>query len=392
MIGKPALVAPFVRTLGVLAGGDHEVLFRTAQRLLQVDEPATRVRRLFEAIRIMASLSADEAQLLAREQHAAIVQWALEVRAAGGGLVSWDEPSVCAAFLERLTSLHVPRSLEPGAEPTGTDEHNLALLLSDFDTLMPDVNELDVIIGHFDRALRRATANPQAGLSRAVVLRDRARFFLEKEETTLARADYRALLQLEGGAGSELLDLRDLRAAGGVIERTPIDSEEPTLLEREAAAESFAVSRQLVRRPAWTSVTAGLRLADLIDLAERARWSRLPGVLEQALSFFDGLPAEVSEEVPQAPENAPWAGLAGDPDRLAKLVTERDALSAVLAALREAEETPVDDPAPPIDGPADESDGGDVPPAPGDDPAPKPPVEDPPGSSEKGGESSGGDA
>ncbi|MCA8981487.1 MAG: hypothetical protein H6831_15540 [Planctomycetes bacterium] len=327
VIGNPALVASMVRTLGVLANGDHELLFQSADRLLRVDEPATRVRRLGDAIRMMASLSNEEAQLLAREQHAALVEWAMELRAAGGALVTWDEPSICAAFLQRLTALHVPRSLEPGAQPTGAQEHRLALLLSDLNTLLPGTVPNEEILGHFERALADATARPDAGLSTAIVLRDRARFHLENESPSLARDDYRALFALDDGADTARLDLRDLRAAGELIELVPVNPAAPSLADREAAREAFGVSQRLVERPAWTSETAGLRLADLVDLAERARWSRDADVLRSALAAFDGLPPAAGETPPQAPAGAPWAGLASDPARLAKLLAERDALA-----------------------------------------------------------------
>ncbi len=328
VVGNPAVVAALVRTLGVLAGGDHELTFTSAERLLSVDEPATRVRRLVDAIRLTAGLSDEEAQMLAREQHAAIVQWAMELRASGGGLVAWDEPSICAAFLQRLTSLHVPRSLQPGAAPTAVDEHRLALLLSDLNTVLPGAVSQDEILDHFELALEGAA--PGTGDARAVVLRDRARFHLDSESPARARADYRSLLEMEGGAEAARLDLRDLRAAGELIERVPADPAQPTRAESDAAREAFSVSRLLVARPAWTSETAGLRMADLVDLAERARWSRDPAVVDEALTLFRGLPDALPEGTPPPtpPAGARWGGLATDPARLAKLVTEREALTA----------------------------------------------------------------
>lgn len=330
VVGNPAVVGSLVRTLGVLAGGDHELTFTSAERLLSVDEPATRVRRLGDAIRLTAGLSDEEAQMLAREQHAAIVQWAMELRASGGGLVAWDEPSICAAFLQRLTALHVPRSLQPGAEPTGVDEHRLALLLSDLNTVLPGAVSQDEILGHFELALADAAERPDAGQERAVVLRDRARFHLDSESPTLARADYRTLLEMEGGAEAARLDLRDLRAAGELIERVPADPTRPTRAESDAAREAFSVSRRLVARPAWTSETAGLRMADLVDLAERARWSRDPAVLDEALTLFRGLPDALADGTPPPtpPAGARWGGLATDATRLSRLVAERDALTA----------------------------------------------------------------
>lgn len=333
VIGNPALVASMVRTLGVLANGDHELLFQAADRLLRVDEPATRVRRLIDAVRLMASLSSEEAQLLAREQHAAVIEWAMELRAAGSGLVTWDEPNACAAFLKRLTTLHVPRSMEPGVSPTGAQEHRLALLLSDLNTLLPGTVPLAEILVHFERALADADARPEAGLSTAVVLRDRARFHLDNESPSLARNDYRAVFALEDGADSARLDLRDLRAAGDLIERIPTNPAAPSLADREAAREAFGVSQRLVERPAWTSETAGLRLADLVDLAERARWSRDAGVLKTAVDVFAGLPEVAGETPPQPPVGALWAGLAIDSGRLAKLLSERDELAALFATI-----------------------------------------------------------
>lgn len=374
VVGNPALVASMVRTLGVLANGDHELLFQSADRLLRVEEPATRVRRLIDAIRLMASLSDDEAQLLAREQHAALVEWAMELRAAGGALVTWDEPSICAAFLQRLTTLHVPRSLEPGAQPTGAQEHQLALLLSDLNTLLPGTVPIEEILGHFERALADANQRPEAGLSTAIVLRNRARFHLENESPSLARDDYRTLFALEDGADSARLDLRDLRAAGELIELVPTNPLAPSLTDREAAREAFGVSLRLVERPAWTSETAGLRLADLVDLAERARWSRDAELLQRALAAFDGLPLAAGDTPPQPPPGALWAGLAGDPARLTKLLAERDALAELFALV------PVTPPieAPPDDqlAPDDETEGDPTGDPETDDPAPDPP-EDP---------------
>jgi hypothetical protein len=374
VIGNPALVSSMVRTLGVLAGGDHELLFESSERLLRVEEPATRVRRLIDAIRLMASLSNDEAQLLAREQHEALVEWAMELRAAGSGLVTWDAPTICAAFLQRLTTLHVPRSMQPGVPATGAQEHRLALLLTDLNTLLPGTVPIDEILGHFERALADAEARPEAGLSTTIVLRDRARFHLENESPSLARADYRALFALEDGAESARLDLRDLRAAGELIERIPGNPAAPSLSDREAASEAFGVSQRLVERPAWTSETAGLRLADLVDLAERARWSRNAEVLQIALEAFAGLPEVAGDTPPQSPTDSLWAGLATDPQRLAKLLAERDSLAALFATVPPSTELP-----------GNSTDESTTPETPEDengpettDPPPDPPIDPPP--------------
>lgn len=376
VIGNPALVAAMVKTLGVLAAGDQDLTYQSAARLLRVEEPATRVRRLIDAIRMMASLSPEGAQLLAREQHAALVEWAMELRAAGSGLVTWDEPATCAAFLQRLTTLHVPRSLEPGAQPTGAQEHRLALLLSDLNTLLPGTVPSEEILAHFERALADANARPDAGPSTAIVLRDRARYHLENEAPALARADYRALFLLEGGADTARLDLRDLRAAGELIERIPLNPAAPTIQDREASREAFGVSQRLVERPAWTSETAGLRLADLVDLAERARWSRDANVIQAALAAFDGLPPVAGETPPQAPAGSLWSGLGSDPQRLAKLLAERDALADLFAQVPES--APLDPLPAPNQSTADstvadtEAESNDPPPDPAIEPDPAP--------------------
>jgi len=376
VIGNPALVSSMVRTLGVLAGGDHELLFESANRLLRVEEPATRVRRLIDGIRLMASLSDDEAQLLAREQHAALVEWAMELRAAGSGLVTWDSPSSCAAFLQRLTTLHVPRSMQPGVPATGAQEHRLALLLTDLNTLLPGTVPIDEILGHFERALADAEARPEAGLSTAIVLRDRARFHLENESPSLARADYRALFALEDGADSARLDLRDLRAAGELIERIPGNTALPSLTDREAAREAFGVSQRLVERPAWTSETAGLRLADLVDLAERARWARDLGVLQLALEVFAGLPEAAGDTPPQAPVGSFWAGLATDPQRLAKLLAERDLLAELFTTVEPS--IPIEVPGDSTEVEGDPETGDDENGTESTDTPPNPPIDPPP--------------
>ncbi|MCB9915006.1 MAG: hypothetical protein H6828_07640 [Planctomycetes bacterium] len=353
--GGPAGVAQLVQTARRLSDGDAALRLAAAERLLQVPNDANRVSRLREALSLVAELDEVAAAALPPAGHAAIAAWARELRQSGGALPGG------AAFLRRLIDVHVAACLAAPDADGANLEHLQALFLTDLLALDAEAVEPAQVLAHFERALQAAVAAGRTA-QRLLVLRDRARFHLLQGQEALALADYRAVFAAELGvtpAGPSILDLADLRRGGDLIAASTNPEDDPES-DARTAREALHVSTALLRREAWASEPAAVRLRDLRDLAQRALRSRTLEALDLAAAALLELPplppppaeGEAAPELPPSPEGAPWAGLLEDRAAHQALLADAEALATLRATLvGEAEAQVRPETAPPVETP-----------------------------------------
>jgi len=371
--GGPAIISRLVQTLTGLAKSDTDRLVRSAVRLLAVDNEGTRVLRLREALKMVAALDEGAAANLGAERDHAIVLWADELRRAAGSVPGGKE------FLARLVTVHLPNCLESAERRTPDLAHARALFLSDWIAADPSAGQADQVLAHFAEALELAI-EVDDGEIRALVLRDRARFHLSREDQALALADYRTLFATEipttfiqpteaatPGLDS-VLELGDLRRGAELLVGAD-PGQETAALALEATRVYFA----LVSRPTWKREPAAVRVQDLRDLAERALAAGDLESLAAVALQLEALPALPPEPVegqdaaatPATPEGVLWSGLLETREDHAALLELDDRLKGRIRALQTPSEPPA---APPANG-EEESD------SPAEE-SPPPPVDD----------------
>jgi len=371
--GDAGRVAELATTLRALAAGDGALVFKSAERLVAIAGEATRMRRLREALGLVAALVHDQALRLTTAQHAAIVAWALELRSAGASRLEIE--GAAASFLRRLVDVHVSQSVPPGGNGKGALSYTTALFSADLLAVDPSAMDPALVEGHFAAALAHAVAQPAATPgapsgepTEVLVLRDWARHRLARDDRPGALEKVRELFAARARAaaaaaarGAEppaaLLELTDLRAAGELL-AVPVSTAREAA--RAAAREACAVSLELVGRPAWRRETVGVRHKDLAALAERARRSQEPAAVQSALALFAGLPPLPPEGGPPPPNgeghpDAPWSGLLAERARHAELLAMADGLRALELELAGPAPAPVE-----AGAPGGAGDGGDT--------------------------------
>lgn len=328
---SPASISALSSTLEALSGGDAASQVRGAARLLAVDDEATRILRLREALAVIARLAPESLAVLSAQQNHEIVSWATELRAAAGALPGGE------AFLGRLNRHHLPACLV-GDEGRDVRElaHVQALLLSDWIEANAEAGQAIEVLGHFERAFAYAVET-QDGAARALVLRDRARFQLARNESKAAMADYRALFaselpkEVDGVIpDSSVLELRDLRQGSELLIGQIGASPDLAGLAREA----WTVSMLLVRDPNWSLEPAAVRAQDLRDLVERCLLLEDKDLLEGVFGLFREIPdlpapsveGQEPTELPPEPEGVLWSGLLEDSQRHGQLLELRQRL------------------------------------------------------------------
>lgn len=364
----PGRLSEIAAAARALARGEPILLYRSAARLVAVEDEATQVRRLQLALGLVAELPSEAAAALPVERQREIVGWAQRFRSAGGSTAQISTPP--RDFLTRLVRVHLPAARAGLAADADTYIYANAQLLADLWSVAPGEVLVAEVEAAFRTSLEHALARPDL-LDPARVRRGRARFLFAAGKQAEALADYRAVEELERGAAAageasskpSVLELADLReaasAAAQLRESAPAESRPPAGL-------AFDFSLLLVGRQAWLSEPAALRMQDLRDLVERAARSRDPGRVRRALELFAGL----SSPLPPAPEGSPpgplhapgseptglFAGLGDERARAEELVQLRDRLRAIESA-PPAEPPPGTPPAPQPGGPP-ESAGG----------------------------------
>jgi outer membrane biosynthesis protein TonB len=393
-------VTELVSTLRSMAGDHAAPVFAIGARLVALEDPATRVRRVREAVGLVAGLSHDRAIELAADEHAAVLDWALELRAAGSALAEVGGGG--GTFPRRLVDVHAPLSVAPGGRGGASLSYVSALLLADLVSDGAEQAEVARVGELFEAALAQAREG-SAGVRPELVLRDRARFLHARGDGAGALAAWREVLEAEfravaadpRGAPPSVLELSDLRDAAERMAAVEV-SDEAAL--RAAAGEAFGVSLTLVERPAWRNETVVIRGRDLLDLGRRAVANGDPARQAHALGLLEGLPLPPAEGEP-APTPAAdaggalWAGLLGDRERHLALLTLAGRLSDLLGERPAPEPEPEPEPAPepelepapePVPEPDPEPAPAPVPepepePEPGPTPDPAPPREPVPG-------------
>lgn len=291
----PALRTRLVATLTTLVDGDAVRRVRIARRLLALDDPTSRVRRLQQALELVAALDPQAARSLAPADHADIVRWARELRAASGGPLALPEDGT--GLLHQLIEIHVPGASAAQGQPDAASVETLALFLADLYKREPEAVAVEEVLARFDEALALARERPDGALSPGLVLRDRARFLVAAGDADAALADYRAAIEQdrartpEEGAvpGWLSLDLSDLRTLADLLAREGTPA---------AAREAAGVLERLLARPAWRQEPPAVRLQDLRRLTEHALASADPDLVSAAREFLAGLPPLPAEGAP----------------------------------------------------------------------------------------------
>lgn len=314
----PAGLTRLANTIRSLSGKDAIHLVKSIARLVAVHDGDTRVARLREALAAVAALPLDSLGGLEAADHHLVVLWSMEMRGAAGSVPGGAE------FLSRLLSQHIPGC---GGLPELVNApelaHVRALFLSDLLPLDPSAVAPAEVVEEFARALSLSESEKERARHQ-LILRDRARYHLNRSENGAASQDYLDLLSAELPALeaqeapiANLLDQRDLRRAGALFapEVTAEEGEGDAIPRRPRLA--WRASLVLVRQDVWKVEPVALRAQDLRDLVDRAIALADLSVIESALVVLSKLPplpepvaeGEPAPALPQAPEGALWAGL-----------------------------------------------------------------------------------
>ncbi len=274
------------RCLRALVGGDGEAARIAAERLAWdrrgevPSEAPSPLDRLRAALDVATGPPAAAVAAWPAADHSRVVGWALECLEGGVAL----EPEV----LDRLIAVH----LENASGLAPLDGARLWVAR-------------DLV--RRERGLERDVAGVNA-LLEGILSQSQ-----DRREAVLLRARWR---MVAGEAQAALVDWRELLFPGDVANAKSGLAPADLRLARDAfAAEPQRAARValfLVDDPAWMALDPGVRLADLLAMADLALASKNEGLLRAAMHRLEGVP-QPSEDgadttLPEAPPGAAWAG------------------------------------------------------------------------------------
>ena len=346
-------LAEMTGVLRQVAKDDLTSLFSVASRIVAVQDDKSKVSRTRRAILLIADQDEERARALAAGQHEAICTWALDLHAFGVefGDLGTDGKDIRS----RLLDVHVEAAAAGGELKPWRALHLRALLQAS--RVLDDVAgataaEVDAA---FDEAERLALeAGEEGGVTAGLVLRDRARWRVARNQPLRALEDYRALLKRD----VKLLEIVDIRSALSVIGAdSGSDTEVPAPVRRDRVTWLWT----LIDRPSWVHEPSASRLEDLeayvdavlavpddVRAFEQAR-------LTQTFAPLSDLDGEtLPSDVPRI-----WGGLLDDPELVERLIEIR---TRARAGTTPAPDDPSPQPASDQDAPEDEAgDEGETP-------------------------------
>ena len=336
------------RCLRALAGEDADAALLGARRLardqrgtLPVTAPAP-VDRLRAALTVAVGPGQETVVAWPAADHRLALDWALELLAAGAS------PEL--VVLERVITVHLVHATELGPIDV------LRLLVARDLRRHADGSERDV--AEVEASFERTLAEAEVGEARDALLL-RARWRMDSGDAEASVADWDELLfplgNEEPRAGFETADLRRARVAY---------AGDPVRAAR--------VGLGLVDATGWADLDPGVRLADLLAMADLAVASGEADLQRIATRRLQGVPAPAEgEALPTFAAGAAWSGTLLERDDHEALWRRAEALRAALTPPDEAEESDDGDGGDGGDD-GDDGDGGDG--GDGGDPVP---VEDP---------------
>lgn len=295
------------RCLRALAGEDADAALLGARRLARdqrtappVTAPAP-VDRLRAALTVAAGPGREAVVLWPAADHRLALDWALEVLAAG------VSPEL--EVLDRALAIHRVHATELGSVDA------LRLLVARDLRRRADGVEQDV--AEVEAAFEDTLAEAEVGEARDALLL-RARWRMDSGDAAASVADWDELLfplgNEEPRAGFETADLRRARVAY---------AEDPVRAAR--------VGLGLVDAPGWTVLDPGVRLADLLAMADLVVASEDGDLQRLAARRLQGVPEPAEgEELPELAAGAAWSGTLLDRDDHEALWRRAEALRAVL--------------------------------------------------------------
>ena len=305
--GERARIAELSVALGKLAGGAPDATFAAARRLVAVPDDATRIFRTERALSLVAGLGESEARALSPGEHRAICSWVWTLHAAG--ISAPDALGQRGDFARRIVSVHLPQSAvavtsaEDGMQfGEGRRNHLNAVLSSELWERGDRTIDPGAILAAFERAWEFRNVDPGPKLG-DLVLRDRARFYITRQDWIAALKDYRTVFR-SGGA----LENSDLRAAVAALMGVMGDAPGS---RRARAEESVAFLTRLVERASWASEPPAVRMQDLRELGQCALDADRPELYRSLHAMLADMPDVRTGAVTPDPARPPrpWHGL-----------------------------------------------------------------------------------
>jgi hypothetical protein len=295
--------------LRALCVGDGTVALEAARRLARDERPApppgasARGDRLRAALSVAVVASSEAAAAWPAADHGLLLAWSLELLDVGSA------PGL--EVLQRLADVHLDHAA--GLEAFGAARVLAALDLARVSAGQGGIG--DQVRGAF------AEAQTRAGEDVSAVRLARARWNLAGGRAEASLVDWNELL-FPGGAQDPAPGLApaDLRLARGAYGGSP--------------AQAARVGLALVGDPRWSGQAPGVRLSDLLALADAAQASGEASLRAQALALLSGLPEPTPDgALPElAATSAPWSGTIQEVSDLDALRRRAATLAAPAAA------------------------------------------------------------